>query len=92
MKQDDDADKAGGDTDTQSDSRVTEKVEVNQSKSETDSVSDKLESLSVQEKTSDSKDNSENSAEKSPVSKGDSDGIGGSKDAPEQKEETVKND
>ena len=64
---------------------------MNQSKSETDSVADKLESLCVQEKTSDSKDNSENSAEKSPLSKGDSDGSG-SKDAPEQKEETVKSD
>ena len=54
-------------------------------------MSDKLESLSVHEKTSDSKDNSENSAEKSPLSKGDSNGSG-SKDAPEQKEETVKSD
>lgn len=88
LKEDRETEKAGGDTDTQSDSRVTEKVEVNKSKSETDTVADKLESLSVQEKTSDSKEGSEgseNSADKSQVSKGDS-------DAQEQKEETVKND
>lgn len=91
IKQDGEAEKAGGDTDTQSDSRVTEKVEVNQSYSEADSVANKLESLSVKEKSSDSQGGSENSAEKSQVSKGDS-GESGSKDATEQKEETEKKD
>ena len=64
---------------------------MNQSNSEADSVANKLESLSVKEKSSDSQGGSENSAEKSQVSKGDS-GESGSKDATEQKEETEKKD
>lgn len=85
----DEVEKAGGDSGTQSEDRTADNTEQTQSNSEADSVTDKLESLTVKDKT-DSKENSEVSqGEKG--TRGDS-GDSDTKEDLEQKGDTVKKD